>query len=233
MGLRMLVMRTGIVVLSLLLPLTACSGARTLFGKTIDGEVVDAETGQPIAGAYVYYLYEATVIPTSFTGHNSRDICYHASAAVTDAQGRYHLDAWEKREKYNVNNREPTAWGYARGYVPVAVVTPSGLGREPEVRPHDVVRLAPSRATGDVRLDEIWDFVRPGCFYGGISQRSLYPGLKAALDEAITVATTPAQVKRLEGFRYRAASVQIAPDPVADGGETSQQIEAFMRKNLQ
>src|SRR5207237_5450114 len=42
------------VVLLLMLPLGGCDGAPSvLFGKRIDGVVLDAETGQPVPDAYV------------------------------------------------------------------------------------------------------------------------------------------------------------------------------------
>src|SRR5438876_11588354 len=83
-----------LVLVLLMLPLGGCDGAPSvLFGKRIDGVVLDAETGLPVSGAHVYYLYESDVIPTSFSGHNSAVICYHASAAITDAQGRYYIDS--------------------------------------------------------------------------------------------------------------------------------------------
>ncbi|MGE5169727.1 MAG: carboxypeptidase-like regulatory domain-containing protein, partial [Rudaea sp.] len=60
-----------------------------LYGKRIAGQVVDAQTGAPIPGAHVAFLWESTIIPHGFTGHNARDICYHAAAAVTDRDGRF------------------------------------------------------------------------------------------------------------------------------------------------
>src|SRR5512143_3277132 len=96
-----------VAALCLMVPLVACSGAPgTLVGKPIDGQVIDADTGQPIAGAHVMYLWEAGVIPTTFSAHNAPTICYHAAAAITDAQGHFHIPAWEKAQTYGLPNRE-------------------------------------------------------------------------------------------------------------------------------
>src|SRR6478736_8568189 len=77
---------------------TAASGGapHRLYGKHTAGQVVEAESGQPVAGAHVAFLWESTIIPSGFTGHNSRTICYHAAAAVTDAQGRFDVPAWRE-----------------------------------------------------------------------------------------------------------------------------------------
>ena len=96
------------------LPTAASGGApHRLYGKHIAGQVVDAETGQPVAGAHVAFLWESTIIPSGFTGHNSRTICYHAAAAVTDAQGRFDVPAWSEWSTYNVENRDPNGLVYA------------------------------------------------------------------------------------------------------------------------
>jgi len=219
--------------LALLPALVGCSDVpRTLVGKSIDGQVLDADSSLPIAGAHVYYLYEATVIPTSFSGHNSPDVCYHASAAVTDAQGRFHIDAWEQPQKYNVGNAEPTGWAYAVGYVPAENPPKSGVYGEPMDRPNDVYRLKRTHASGDARLEELWRFVKWGCLHGGDSQRSIYPALKAGYDEAKTVAATIAERQRLDSFRYRAASAYVAPDPVSNGGYWTEKLQEFVNENL-
>jgi hypothetical protein len=223
-----------VLTLPLLLTLGACGGApRTLYGKSIDGHVLDAKTGHPISGAYVIYLWRAGVIPTSFSGHNAPDICYHAAGAVTDAQGRFHIDAWQKPQRYNVPNREPTAWAYAPGYVPDGVPPPTGPEREPTMHPNDVIRLQPSHATGDERLEELWNFIRRGCMHGGDSQRNLFPILKAAYDEAKSLAVSPEQLSMLHSFGRMVARTSINPDPMGDGGATDIEIEKFIRQSLQ
>ena len=94
-----------LVLVLLMLPLGGCDGAPSiLFGKRIDGVVLDAETGQPVAGAYVTYRWQGEAMGEAFSGHNAPVICYHAAAAVTDAQGRFHIDPWEKKPTYKTMN---------------------------------------------------------------------------------------------------------------------------------
>jgi hypothetical protein len=220
-------------VLALFVALFGCGGTPgTLTGPSIDGQVVDAHSSKPLPGAHVYYLYESAAVPTSFSGHNSPDICYHAAAAVSDDEGRFHIDAWRKPQKYNVDNTEPTGWAYAPGYIPKELPPKEGVHAEPKPRANDVFRLKASTTTGEARLDELWRFAKWGCLHGGDSQRSLYPALRAAFIEARTVATAQDR-ERLDAFRFRAATAQVAPDPVADGENWTGKIRQFVNEKLQ
>jgi hypothetical protein len=226
--------RCTIWLLVCLAPLAACGWAqRTLQGKSIDGHVLDAQTGQPIPGAHVMYLWEAGINPSTFTAHNASEICYHAAGAVTDAQGHFRIDPWEEPRRYDVHEREPGAWAYAPGYVPAEFGHSEGREREPTVHPNDIIRLQPSRATGDERLGELWNVIRRGCMHGGLSQRNQYPLLKAAYDEGKSAAMTERQMELLRHFARLVARAQVAADPLSDGGVTDAQIERYVRENLQ
>jgi hypothetical protein len=88
-----------------MLPLVGCDGApSTLFGKRIDGVSPRRRHGSAVSGAYVTYRWEGEAMGGALSGHNSPIICYHAAAAVTDAQGRFHIHPWEK--KADVQNDE-------------------------------------------------------------------------------------------------------------------------------
>src|SRR2546429_5076396 len=107
------------VVLLLMLPLGGCDGAPSvLFGKRIDGVVLDAETGQPVAGAYVTYRWQGEAMGEAFSAHNAPVICYHAAAAVTHAQGRVHIDPLEEKTTHQTKKQETYAADYSRGYAP-------------------------------------------------------------------------------------------------------------------
>jgi len=217
-----------------MLPLVGCDGApSTLFGKRIDGIVLDSDTGQPVSGAYVTYRWEGEAMGGALSGHNSPVICYHAAAAVTDAQGRFHIDPWEKKPTYKTMNEEPYAEVYARGYAPTQAIFAEGPRRAPRDHPNDVIRVKKSSATGDARLAELNDATRRDCVHGGDSERMLYPMLKAAFEEARDIATTPKQKHDLVVFRQRAARAYIAPDPTINGDKVSAQMQQFILENLQ
>ena len=102
-----------------------------LYGKRLGGQVVDAGTGQPIAGVHVAYVWESTIIPSGFTGHNSRTICYHAAATTTDSRGHFLIEPWRKWSTYDVLVSDPTALVYAPNYTPRQVVLQEGPIKPP------------------------------------------------------------------------------------------------------
>jgi len=203
-----------------------------LYGKRIAGQVVDAATGQPIAGAHVAYLWESGIIPSGFTGHNSRDICYHAAATVTDAQGRFEIAPWKEWSTYDVEVHDPEALVYAPRYMPRQIVLREGKLKPPQERPNERYELHAFSGTVDERLKSMWwGVANRGCSYGGASQRSLFPMLKAMYDEARHIATTEQQTKQVNGYAVMAANVAIAADP--NGPSNNAEIERFIREKLQ
>jgi hypothetical protein len=202
-----------------------------LYGKRIAGQVVDADTGQAIAGAHVAFIWVSGIIPSGFTGHNSRDICYHAAAAVTDEAGRFRIEPWRKWSTYNVYPMEPVALVYVRNYAPRQILLHEGFAEPPMDRPNERFALKAFKGTVDERLDAMWGGVaNRGCMYGGESQKSLYPMLKAIYDEARSSAKSPDQMRRLQQFAWIAARVALAYDPNSPSHDA--QVDEFIRGNL-
>lgn len=228
----------GAALLLTLPSFAGCSGEPwTLTGRPIAGHVIDAETGEPLAGAHVIYLWQAISVRGNWKlggigGHGNPEICYHAAAASTDAQGRFRIPAWEKPQTYGMPNAEPIGYAYAKGHVPGHYLAWSGSIKQGTLfdHPDDVFRLVPSQAKGDRRLDELWGFIRRGCSYGGDSQRALVPALTAAYDEARTAALTPEQTKRTYGFAEMIAWAAVAPD--MNGSHSEPQIRQYISDHL-
>ena len=105
-----------------------------LYGKRIAGQVVDADTGLPIAGVHVAFLWESDITPRGFTAHNSRTVCYHAAATTTDLEGRFQIEPWREWSTYGVEPVDPIALVYARNYAPQQLAVRDGSGDE---RPTD------------------------------------------------------------------------------------------------
>jgi hypothetical protein len=203
-----------------------------LYGKRIAGQVIDAVTGQPVAGAHVAFLWESGIIPSGFTGHNSRDICYHAAAVVTDQQGRFEIAPWKEWSTYDVEVHEPAGLIYAPRYAPTQISLREGKLKPPVERPNERYELRAFSGTVDERLDAMWwGFANRGCSYGGASQRSLFPMLKAMYEEARQIATTEQQRKQVNGYAVMAADVAIAADP--NGPSNDAEVERFIREKLQ
>src|SRR5579864_3373572 len=193
-----------------------------LYGKRIAGQVVDADTGQPIAGAHVAFIWVSGIIPSGFTGHNSRDICYHAAAAVTDQAGHFQIESWRKWSTYSVYPIEPIALVYASNYIPREIPLQEGRARAPIERMSERFALKVFNGNIDERMDEMWGGIaNRGCMYGGKSQKSLYPLLKAIHDEARQIARSPSQLKRVRSFAIEAAYAALALNPNSPGDDAS------------
>jgi hypothetical protein len=201
-----------------------------LYGKRIAGQVVDAETGAPIPGAHVAFLWESTIIPSGFTGHNSRDICYHAAATVTDRDGEFEVPGWRKWSTYHVRISDPIVLVYVREYE-AHQFTLKPQRRPPIDRPSERFRLNRFKGSVDERMLSMWGgFANRGCFYGGESQKSLYPMLKALYEEGRSIARTPGQMNTVHSLARRAARAALAFDPSDPGHD--REVEEFIKEQL-
>lgn len=205
---------------------------QVLYGKRIAGQVMDADTGQPVTGAHVAYVWESTIIPSGFTGHNSRTICYHAAATTTDAQGQFQIEAWRKWSTYDVYVLDPIALVYARNYAPRQILLHEGPAEPPIDRPNERYALKAFSGTTDERMNALfWGLANRGCRYGKGSQKSLYPMLKAIHEEAQTTAKTAEQLETASAIATLAAKAALALDPTGPGND--EQLRTFVKEHLQ
>jgi hypothetical protein len=203
-----------------------------LYGERISGQVVDGETGKAIAGAHAAFVWDSPIKPSGFTGHNARDICYHAAATVTDEQGRFTIPSWKEWSRFDVDAHDPTALIYAPRYTARQIPLAEGDLRPPEVRPNERYALRPFTGSVDQRLEVMWwGVANHGCSYGGESQKSLFPMLKAMYEEARRIAVTEEQRKNAYGFSVMAARSALAPNPT--GPANVSEIDQFIKERLQ
>ena len=222
-----------LVVIAFVMSTTAAAGLfpHRLYGKRIAGQVVDAATRHPVAGAHVAFVWESAIIPSGFTGHNSRDICYHAAATITDQQGRFEIPPWQEWSTFDVEVHDPAALVYAPRYVPAQINLREGTLKPPIERPNERYEIRAFNGTVDERLDVMWwGIANRGCSYGGESQRSLFPMLKAMYVEARQIATTDQQRKRVNGYAVMAARAAIATDP--NGPANIAEVDQFIKEKL-
>lgn len=215
-----------------LLALASCgSMPHVLYGKRIAGQVVDTDTGQPIPGVHVAYVWESTVIPRGFTGHNSQTICYHAAAAVTDATGHFHIEPWREWSTYGVEVADPNALVYARDYQPRQISLHEGPIEPPRERLNEHYELKRFSGTVDERLDAMWGGIaNRGCMYGKKSQKSLFPMLRAMYQEARSLARSDDNRRRVYFFGVMAADAALAADP--NGPSNSRDVDKFIAEKL-
>ncbi len=185
-----------------------------LYGRHIAGQVVDAATQQPVPGAHVAYLWRSTVNPSGFTGHNARDICFHAAATVADAQGRFDVPAWSKWKTYDVDAVDPTVLIYAPGFEPIQ----KHLHSEPSDEPIDHLReryvLKPFSGTADQRIHMLFfGLANQHCDWGGESKKSLVPMLKDIYVEVRSLPVSPDSSKIADVIAKFAADAGLAVSP--------------------
>jgi hypothetical protein len=209
---------------------TATVFPHRLYGKRIAGQVVDAVTGHPVAGAHVAMIWRSGIIPRGFTGHNSRDICYHAAATMTDPEGRFQIPPWTKWSTYDVFQQDPIVLVYAQKYEPIQKATPSASNSQPD-HPRGTLALMPFVGTVDQRLDMLFfGLANQGCDYGGDSQKSLYPMLQAIYKEVRSIARSTEQINSLHAFAVQAAYAALALN--ANGPSRDAEVKAFIEEHL-
>jgi hypothetical protein len=202
-----------------------------LYGKRVAGQVVDAETGTPIEGAHVALLWRSGIVPRGFTGHNSRDICYHAAATTTDAYGKFEIPAWKEWSTYDVVLVGPTVLVYKVGFKPIQMLTQRESERGPMEHLNERYKLSRFTGSAKERLDSLYyGLANQGCDYGGLSQKTLYPMLKSIYTEARSIAHAPEETKTLSSFATQAAYAALALDP--QGPARENEVKAFIAENL-
>jgi hypothetical protein len=202
-----------------------------LYGKRIAGQVVDADTGAPIAGVHVAFLWESDITPRGFTAHNSRTICYHAAATITDAHGQFQIEPWREWSTYGVEPVDPIALVYVRDYAPRQIAVRGDSADRPT--DHLAERYALKRFTGSAgeRIDAMWGgLANRGCMYGGNSQKSLFPMLKAIYEEGRSLAQTERQKNTVRIIAQFVAEAALAREPNGPVDDTP--IQEFITENL-
>lgn len=202
-----------------------------IYGERVAGHVVDAESNQAIAGAHVALLWESPIEPHGFTAHNSRDICFHAAATITDAQGHFAIPPWKEWTRYSVESHDPIAIVYARGYAPRQIVMYEGPFQPPIERANERFELPRFSGSVDERLNVMWwGKANHACSYGGESQKSLVPMLRAMYEEARQIALTEAQRQHANSYAIMTANAAIAADP--NGPSKDKEVEQFISEQL-
>jgi hypothetical protein len=179
------------------------------------GVVVDADTGEPLAGAYVIGRWRGYV--------SSHSVCFHAEGTRTDSQGRFVFPAWRNTGPYNTTRYLQYVPGsYQRGYKETS-------GR--------VERMQMKRFTGsrEERLQYLHRLATGSACsaQARASNRNLFPFYEAIYREAKELSKTPEEIKDLEWFRYVAASMAIATDtPVTNSTEYEERINSYLKDHL-
>lgn len=179
------------------------------------GQVLDAETGEPMAGVFVIARYWGYYpVP----GHSSSS-CYHAAGTTTNEQGEYripsHFDIMDikvdKRSKINV---------FKPGYRHIFYKD-------------GIAKLKKDNGSQKERLEYLRKVAGNTCSGAGKSQQALFPYYESIYYEAKALSSTKDELKQLEWFRRMAARIGTAKDSHTTNSEAELLREKFLGEHLQ
>ena len=218
----------------------SCSAAPPLLTAPIDGQVLDFDSRNPIAGAIVVARWEGAV-----GMWEASQACVHVETTVSDSKGRFHFDIWAAptlalfvrvnlsayRKDYEGANHALHYTGYGDGKGGATTWNVYDVGRPYEVLQSFADEASAFRATlpmnvymnafsgtDDARFEHLNRDVYSGmaCMGrgagadAGTSKRNLYPLYKAALQEAQPLARNAEQKRRLQIMQDIAAEAWLA-----------------------
>ncbi len=184
---------------------TSCS----FIGGPVSGQVIDAETGQPIAGAIVVARWKGSVSALV----DSQSVCFHVETAVSDPEGKYHVPLWWQQPRlWLMIGSGRVVEGYRAGYEGIYPHS-----KQATEHPDDIY-MKRFVGTDSERLQFINERIFSGmsCINASASRRNLFFLESAAIQEAKRLASSDEQQKMLEGMRRVAADDWLAGAPNYD-----------------
>jgi hypothetical protein len=224
------------------------SGCATTSGY-IKGQVMDVDSLKPISDAYVAIVWEGD----RFTPPDSHTICFHASATLSDDEGKFMFLPWVRSDGLlpiiDIDNHLVI---YKSGYQEVnsdgsEVVDGSG---ETGTKDRDKVSLGGNKnnPVGDhyllkryvgqrqKRLEYLRRLPRKlVCPNAGNSRKNLYPLLEAIYYEAKALSVSDEEKKQLQWFREIAAGAAVSGDNMEEMSQVEYDalINDFLKSHLQ
>jgi len=233
----MLGRRTPFIAVLFLLSVLGKGESLAAAGTPLDGQVLDYDTGQPIAGAIVVRKWSAS----RWRGESISAVCTHVETAASLDDGRFHFSAWaDGTLSLAQEASDPVAYkaGYESAHPPLNfvrrgdgtwVVFRSGAPSETlgvfadeasaraATHPNNAY-LKPSVGGESARLIYLQNRVFSGmdCREAGQSLRNLYPLFKSAYDEARTLAVTQEDRRLISSMANTAARAWLGSRSVDD-----------------
>jgi len=207
------------VILFNLLSLSGCAST----GGYISGQVLDADTLEPIPDVHVIINWEGS----EFALVDTQTVCVHADGTLTDENGKYRFLPWIRPDRYPVGTVGSKIYVYKPGYEEVKP------RRKPKDDPYLLKHVEVPRKERFEYLSHIPQ--RTSCHEGGESQKNIFPLYEAMYYEAKVLAVSGEEKKKLEWFREVAASAAISDDNENEMTltEYNNLINEFLKDNLQ
>lgn len=189
-------------------------------GPSVSGVVTDAETGEPIEGAFV----AATSLGVINMIVHSQSTCDWVESAVTDKNGKYRIPRWWSLQSWiPLFERRVDVMTYKSGY---------HYGDNPRIDTFDVT-MKKNTAPYPERFAELKQLaLRASCDGARNTEKSLYPFFKAMTEDAAKYATTDEERKAMHWFQEIAAGKLVETYRDMTGTEYREQLKAIMEKGL-
>lgn len=153
-------------LLSIVFALSACATPLTYSAKEIHGQIVDAETDQPIEGAVIVAQWILFQMGIGHGGHKGR---IHIHETVTDQNGHYTIPAWGPKLHSpftELDREDPQILIFKSGYEPRSLY--NSVDRSDSVRVSEwdgkVVKL--KKPIADIEKQAFF----LSSFYGGLER---------------------------------------------------------------
>jgi hypothetical protein len=157
---------------------------------------------KPIVGAIVLARWEDDVY------HGT--VCFHVESTITDAEGRYHIPAWEKKHIWgNTGNQRVHVRPHKAGY----------RWTDKHIK-NELRSLTLDNRTREQRLEYLRT-LSPGCGSRDESEKNQLPLLRAVYEAAESIAITKEDMRTLNGILYKLEIIEL-------GYEVAQ--ERFLKK---
>ena len=199
-----------IVLLSISALLSGCQalvliastiGSYTYSSEETTGQVIDADTHQPISGAIVVTSWYGT-----YSAGNSHTSCYHVETARTDNNGFYKMPAWSVKQESDLpaitsktNFTEAFKGGYIHPYYGKDYISdvPGSSGRGAKNY------LVKFKGTNDEYFEYLGKIGTEGNSCGKDDKKNMYKLNFAVLNEMEKIAETPEQKSIVEMDKLR------------------------------
>lgn len=202
----------------MLCSLTAC----VAFSGSHSGQVQDIESGEPISDAYVFLYWDGRI--SAFV--DSRTVCMHAEATITDSQGKYKTKIWSKVSTHGemMTSNGPNVEVYKQGYS-IANTSIDAL----KMYGQGTLLIKRYKGTNQERLQYLLELSsRVQCF--GTNEEPLFQMRRAIYREAKGLAASDQDKLKVQALRASAAEAWLGPDPNGFSRGVYA-IEALIEKN--
>lgn len=215
-----MLMRISVLLAAILVLVQGCSPMPVREWPALEGRVLDAQTEEPIEGAFVVARW------IGYGGHTQSQ-CFHVDVAQTDAQGRYRIESWRNDQDtaYLVDQRQTVERVHKPGY------RESPLTQEQGSYLRGMYYLEKDGREELERLKYLENMLFPtSCYGAGSSKRSLYRFYESVYYDAKRL---DASDDLLQKIRRTAASAWLAHESPVSQAVHDRAVSEFLKDHLQ